>query len=76
MIGLTDSKIADKVLKRFESDEGSVGHKYLETALRLKGARGYTNDHQAQTNVERMQVNVYLPENSTTLLPQGLQPSQ
>lgn len=60
--GFTNQTIANKVYERFDSDEGMIGHKYLETALKLLGAQGFAQDKQLM-NVDKVQINVYLPTN-------------
>ena len=62
--GLTDKVIAERVKERALNDDGAVGHKYLETALKLKQAKGYSSTQEG-VSIEKAVVNIYLPDVNT-----------
>lgn len=56
--GFNNQFISDRIVQRVDHKNASVGHKYFETGLKLAGK--LRND--SGLNVDKMQVNVYLPD--------------
>ena len=61
MAGMTNKVISDKITERFLDNDSLIGHRYLETALKLMGAKGYSQD-KAQSGTQQVQINISIPE--------------
>jgi hypothetical protein len=63
--GFNNQFVSERLVERVDHKDPYIGHKYFETGLKLTGKL----NQDRQMNVDKMQVNVYLPSNNPNTNP-------